>query len=67
MALDERGNLYITQDQVYVFSPEGEQTRAIRTPERPANVCFGGADRKTLFITVRTSLYAVKLAVKGQY
>ncbi len=67
MTLDERGNLYITQDQVYVFSPEGEQIRAIRTPERPANVCFGGADRKTLFITARTSLYAVKLDVKGQY
>jgi len=28
-------------------------------------VCFGGADRGTLFITARTGLYAVEMAVKG--
>jgi sugar lactone lactonase YvrE len=30
-----------------------------------ANFCFGGADRKTLFITARTSLYAIDVRVKG--
>ena len=30
-----------------------------KTPEGAANLCFGGADGKTLFITARTSLYAI--------
>jgi len=30
-----------------------------------ANVCFGGKDRKTLFITASRGLYAVKMRVKG--
>ena len=34
-------------------------------PEQPANVCFGGEDFRTLFITARTSLYAVELEVAG--
>ena len=35
------------------------------TPEGTANCCFGGEDYRTLFITARKSLYAVKMAVKG--
>ena len=38
----------------------------IETPERPANVCFGGKDRKTLYITARTGFYSVRMAVRGQ-
>ena len=33
--------------------------------ESPANLCFGGDDGKTLFITARKSLYAVKVGVTG--
>jgi gluconolactonase len=32
-----------------------------------ANVCFGGSNRDTLFITASDSLYAVKTRVKGVY
>ena len=28
-------------------------------------MCFGGADRQTLFITASKGLYAVRLRVKG--
>ena len=34
-------------------------------PESPANLCFGDMDRKTLFITARTSLYAIPVKVAG--
>ena len=66
MTLDAKGNLYLTTDAVVVFDPQGKQIARIEVPERPANVCFGGADRKTLFITARTSLYTVPMTVPGQ-
>ena len=34
-------------------------------PERPANCVFGPTGSHTLYITARTSLYAVKLNVDG--
>jgi gluconolactonase len=66
MTLDERGNVYLTaQRGVNVFSPDGKMLQTIEVPEGPANMCFGAADRKTLFITARTSLYAVKMKASG--
>jgi gluconolactonase len=66
MTLDSRGNLYLTGRGVIVYGPDGKMLETIAVPEGPANVCFGGKDRDTLFITARTSLYAVKMRVKGQ-
>jgi len=40
--------------------PNGKFLRRIAVPEIPANVCFG-KEGETLFITARTSLYAIKL------
>lgn len=67
MTLDEHGNLYLTGKGVNVYSPKGKRIETIPVPEGPANLCFGGTDRMTLFITARTSLYAVKMRVRGQY
>jgi sugar lactone lactonase YvrE len=58
---DSDGNVYIAAGQIYVYSKGGELLSTIRVPERPLNLVFGGADRKTLFIAARTSLYAVRL------
>jgi gluconolactonase len=52
-------------DGVRVFDPAGKLLGLIPVPESPANLCFGGADGKTLFMTARTSLYAVEVRVKG--
>ncbi len=42
------------------------QMKKIAVPEPwTANVCFGGKDRKTLFITASTGLYGMKMRVKG--
>jgi len=65
MTIDNRGNIYLTRNAVLVFNPAGQQIDTIETPERPANVCFGGPDRDTLFITARTSIYSVKMSVRG--
>lgn len=66
MTLDERGNVYITSGAVHIFSPSGANIGVIDVPEKPANVCFGGEDGRTLFITARTSLYAIRMNVAGQ-
>ena len=52
-------------DGVYVFAPDGKLIGKILVPETPANLCFGGKDGKTLFITARTSLYSIPVQVKG--
>ena len=36
----------------------------ILVPESPANLCFGGPDGKTLYITARKSLYSIPTSVK---
>lgn len=66
MTLDEHGNLYLARNAVQVFSPTGNRLATIEVPEAPSNVCFGGADRHTLFITARKGLYAVRMNVRGQ-
>ena len=64
MALDERGNLYVTWGgRVSIYNPDGELIREIEVPENPANVAFGGIDGRTLYITARTGLYSVRMDV----
>ncbi|MDR1923093.1 MAG: SMP-30/gluconolactonase/LRE family protein [Planctomycetaceae bacterium] len=65
MTIDNRGNIYITADQIYVFDKTGKEIQKINVPETPANICFGGKDRKTLFITARKSIYSIKMNVQG--
>jgi len=67
MTRDEKGNLYLTAGgSVVIYDPHGQKIESIAVPENPANMTFGGKDRKTLFITARTSLYAVPMSVRGQ-
>jgi gluconolactonase len=66
MTLDEEGNLYLTRGVVHIYSPLGKKITTIEVPESPANVCFGGKDRRTLFITARTGFYAIGMGVRGQ-
>jgi gluconolactonase len=66
MTIDTEGNLYLTGNGVTVFDKTGKQIDHIAVPEKwSANVCFGGADHKTLFITASESLYSIQLRVKG--
>jgi gluconolactonase len=67
MTLDNEGNLYLTGDGVLVFDKEGRQIDQVPVPNEKwtANVSFGGKDRQTLFITASTSLYGIRMRVKG--
>jgi len=66
MTLDEEGNLYLTGKGVHVFDKTGKEIQVFEIPEDwTANVSFGGADHRTLFITASKGLYAVRLRVKG--
>ncbi len=65
MTHDERGNIYLTSGAIHVYSPEGTPLEVIEFPESPANVCFGGKDHDTLFVTARSSLYSLAMAVRG--
>ena len=63
---DERGNLWSTAgDGLHVYSPDGKRIGRILFPETPSNCCFGGADGKMLFVTARTSVYAIETSVRG--
>ncbi len=66
MTLDSQGNLYLTGRGVTVYAPTGKKLGNIPVPSKwTANVCFGGKDRKTLFITASESIYTLPMAVKG--
>jgi gluconolactonase len=65
MTLDSSGNVYLTFGKVVVINPAGEKLGEIELPEAPSNVCFGGGDRKTLFITARTSVYTLRMNIGG--
>jgi hypothetical protein len=57
---DRDGNVYIADGEIYVFSPEGKQTKLIHTPERPSTLVFGGRDHNMLFIAGRSEFFGTK-------
>ncbi|MDR1558026.1 MAG: SMP-30/gluconolactonase/LRE family protein [Tannerellaceae bacterium] len=66
MTMDEKGNIYLTGRGVTVFNPAGEQIGQIPVEANwTANVCFGGKDMQTLFITASQYLYSLRMNVKG--
>ncbi len=67
MTLDNKGNLYLTNTAgVTVFDKDGQQIKNIKIDEPwTANVCFGGPDMKSLFVTAKTGLYRIRMNVKG--
>ena len=64
MAIDCAGNLYVTQGGVRVYDPSGNLLGTLAAPGA-ANVAFGGPERKTLYITATTTLFAVELDIPG--
>jgi gluconolactonase len=67
MKIDVEGRVYCTgPGGTWVFAPDGHRLGIIQTPEVPANICFGGPDLRTLFLTARTSVYTLRMNVPGQ-
>ena len=65
ICVDEKGDLYVAANRLDVFSPEGKMLGSIETAETPSNCTFGDPDSQTLYITARTSVYRVRMNVKG--
>jgi len=66
MTIDDQGNVYITGQGVTVFNSSGQKIERIDVAEPwTANVCFGGRDRQTLFITASKNFYSLRMKVKG--
>ena len=64
--VDRDGRVWSSSgDGVQIFARDGSRIGRIAVPESAANLCFGGDDGKTLFITARKSLYSIKVAVSG--
>lgn len=62
---DERGNLYIAARGISVYTAQGEFLTTIEMPETPSNCAFGDPDFGALYVTARTSVYRIRLDVKG--
>jgi gluconolactonase len=62
---DETGNIYVAAKNVLVYSPQGELLHTINVGETPSNLAFGDPDFSTLYVTARTSVYRIKLGLKG--
>lgn len=66
LTIDREGNVYLTSRGVAVYNRKGTKIDQIDIPENwTANVCFGGADRKTLFVTASTGLYSIRTKFPG--
>ncbi|MGY5764733.1 SMP-30/gluconolactonase/LRE family protein [Brachybacterium sp. DNPG3] len=60
LKVDAEGRIWCSSESgVQVFSPAGERLLDLPVPERTANLCFGGDDGTTLYITATTGLYRI--------
>ena len=62
---DSAGHVYVANGQIFVYDRAGKAIGRIDVPERPIQILFGGADRRTLFILGHHTLYAVKTSAAG--
>lgn len=66
MTLDSEGNVYLTGKGVTVFDKTGKLIEKIKIQDNwTGNVCFGGSDHQTLFITASKCVYTLSMRVKG--
>lgn len=66
MTIDNEGNVYLTGKGVTVFDRSGKKIEHIPVDEPwTGNVCFGGRDRQTLFVTASKGFYSIRMTVKG--
>ena len=66
VATDSQGNVYLSAGEIYVYDKSGNLIDTIETPRRPIQILFGGDDGRTLFITARDSLYALRMKFAGR-
>ena len=67
MKVDIKGNVWETAPgpAIWVISPEGKHLGTVRLPEISANLCFGDADHKSLYVAGRTTIYKIRVKTPG--
>jgi gluconolactonase len=66
--IDKKGNLFVSAPGgVWILSPEGKLLGKMVTPERPANMAWGDADGKTLYMTAHSSVYKLRVETGGKF
>jgi len=64
--VDKDGDLFVTgPGGIWVWDPQGHHLGTILMPEQPANLTWGDADHRTLYITATTSVYRLRTTTKG--
>jgi gluconolactonase len=67
LKVDTAGNIFVSAPGgVWIISPEGKYLGKIIGPERPANMAWGDADGKTLYLTAHTGLYKIRTLNGGK-
>lgn len=68
LKIDKEGNLFASAPGgIWIISPEAKLLGKIVTPERPANMAWGDADGKTLYMTAHSSLYKIRVLTGGKF
>lgn len=68
LKIDKQGNLFVSAPGgLWIVSPEAKLLGKIVTPERPANMAWGDADGKTLYLTAHSSLYKLRVNIGGKF
>jgi gluconolactonase len=70
ICVDDAGNLYVANNSdeikaIEVFDAAGDPLGRIPFPVAPSNCTFGGADRRTLYVTTLHALYEVRVPMSG--
>jgi gluconolactonase len=70
LCVDDRGRVYVTNNSaevsaIVVLDSAGRFAGRIPFPAPPSNCTFGGADRRTLYVTTLHTLYEVPMVTPG--
>ncbi len=64
MKCDSSGNVWVTAPGgLWVYAPDGKHMGKVSIPELAANLHWGGADWRTLYVCATTSVYAVQTKI----
>ena len=66
MTIDEAGNIYVcTYAGLQIFNAKGEFVGIVNFPVFPVNCCFGGPDRRTLYVVAYGNVFRIRTLVAG--
>ncbi len=64
--VDRDGNVFVTGPLgIWIWDPNGRHLGTIVVPQQPANLAWGDADYRTLYLTATTSVYRLKTRTRG--